>query len=415
MRSTVRALAAALLFLSVVPQIDAANYYADAINGSDVTGDGSVGRPFRTLTRTLASAVVSGDSAVAQPGIYDPSIGESFPLRPAAGVSLFAFGGAQVTILDAAETAFAVIDLVDGNTVRGFTITGSPQMWWTAGLHFNDHASNIVIDSCVLTGNERGIWGDGGTGITITSCVFTQNTNDAISIFESTDVKVLNNSFDANLKGVLLDGSTGVVHGNVITRSVLSGIECGGGSIDADYNCLFDNTNDYSSSCGPGAHDVFADPIFVNAGKGDLHVSAVSPVLDKSDSGLPGQPERDLDFQTFGNGAGRDIGADEIYPRFLYIAGFTALGRDVAVSLIAKPFDVWVLFVSLTTGHVDTDHGTFLLGFPVVALASGVAPNNGIVSLAGTFPDNPTFVGLRLYFQAVSGDELSNLATMTVY
>jgi hypothetical protein len=95
--------------------------------------------------------------------------------------------------------------------------------------------------------------------------------------------------------------------------------------------------------------------------------------------------------------------------------GLPSPGRDVAVSMTAQPQDVWVLFLSLSTGHVDTDHGTFLLGFPVFAIASGTAPASGVVSLAAPFPDNPIFVGLKIYFQAVSGDELTNLATMTVY
>jgi hypothetical protein len=71
--------------------------------------------------------------------------------------------------------------------------------------------------------------------------------------------------------------------------------------------------------------------------------------------------------------------------------------------------------MSLTTGNVHTDYGTLLLGFPLFVVASGVAPSTGNVSLGGPFPDNPIFVGLKLYFQAVSGNELTNLTVMTVY
>jgi hypothetical protein len=87
----------------------------------------------------------------------------------------------------------------------------------------------------------------------------------------------------------------------------------------------------------------------------------------------------------------------------------------VAVALIGNPFDAWVMLMSLATGHFDTDFGTLLLGFPLYVVASGVAPATGIASIAGVFPDDPVFVGLELNFQAVSGDQLTNLVTMTVF
>ncbi|MFO0982845.1 MAG: hypothetical protein U1E76_14125 [Planctomycetota bacterium] len=227
---------------------------------------------------------------------------------------------------------------------------------------------------------------------------------------------ILNNSFDDNLKGVILDQSNGTIVNNVITKAGLSGIECSGGSvITMDYNCLYDNARDYNAACTPGAHDVYADPLYIHAVGHDLHLSAVSPVLDKGTASNPDAPPRDADFQSRGNGAGWEIGADEIYPRYLYVMGFTSPGQDLAISLVAKPFDAWILLMSLTTGHIDTDYGPFLLGFPFYVIAAGTAPSTGAVVLPGTFPNNPIFVGLHLYFQALSGDQLTNLWPTTIY
>jgi hypothetical protein len=373
MRSLTLSAASALALACLVSSAAANVYYADAIQGSDASGDGSIARPFRTLTRTLVTAISAGDIAVAFPGVYDPSIGETFPLIPAAGVKIYSLGGAELTIVDGGQTASAVLDLPDRNTVRGLTITGSQHNWWDGGLHFSDFASDIVVDSCVLTGNERGIWGFNSFNVTITSCVFAQNKNDAVSIFTTSNVTVLNNSFDDNLKGVIFDQCSAVVHENIITRSGLFGIDCSSNSsVDSDFNCFHANQQDYSSYCVPGPHDIYADPLYVSSTRGDLHVSAVSPVLDKGESGLPGLPDRDLDFQPFANGAAREIGADEIYARHLYIMGLPSPGREVAVSLIGNPFDAWVMLMSLGTGHFDTDFGTLLLGFPLYVVASGV-------------------------------------------
>jgi hypothetical protein len=61
---------------------------------------------------------------------------------PAPGASLLSLAGAELTIVDAQQSASPVIELVDRNTVRGITIKGSLNSWWNGGLTFRDFADD---------------------------------------------------------------------------------------------------------------------------------------------------------------------------------------------------------------------------------------------------------------------------------
>src|SRR5882672_7195941 len=53
--------------------------HVDAANGNDVSGTGSSGRPFKSITRALQPS--SGNGLILHPGTYDVANGETFPIR----------------------------------------------------------------------------------------------------------------------------------------------------------------------------------------------------------------------------------------------------------------------------------------------------------------------------------------------
>ena len=70
---------------SLAPQVR----YVDIQNGSDSTGTGTLGNPFRTLSATVGrSDIGSIDVLILLPGVYDEAGGESFPIALPDGLSL---------------------------------------------------------------------------------------------------------------------------------------------------------------------------------------------------------------------------------------------------------------------------------------------------------------------------------------
>ncbi|MCD6344085.1 MAG: DUF1565 domain-containing protein, partial [Anaerolineae bacterium] len=85
------------------------DYYVDAVNGDDVTGDGSLINPWRTITWALSQASGPGDTLHAQPGVYDTTLGESFPIQLSGGVSLIGADRDTTTISGVAGSAVVQI------------------------------------------------------------------------------------------------------------------------------------------------------------------------------------------------------------------------------------------------------------------------------------------------------------------
>jgi len=96
------ALAAGLLTLSAFAA--AGDYYVDARLGNDLSGNGSPQAPWRTLTRALqsvqppSSPTEGGSSLHVAPGLYDPALGERFPLRVPPGLSIVGAGRDVTTV-----------------------------------------------------------------------------------------------------------------------------------------------------------------------------------------------------------------------------------------------------------------------------------------------------------------------------
>lgn len=80
---------AALLFALGSPTnlLLAVDYYVSG-TGSDATGDGSSGAPWRTITKVLTEGVASGDTIHVQKGTYSAAEGETFPLVIPSGVAV---------------------------------------------------------------------------------------------------------------------------------------------------------------------------------------------------------------------------------------------------------------------------------------------------------------------------------------
>jgi hypothetical protein len=73
---------------------------------------------------------------------------------------------------------------------------------------------------------------------------------------------------------------------------------------DEDYDIFFGGRTQFSV----GAHSAVVNPMFVNAGAGDLHLQSGSPAINR---GVPTGYGQDLDRRPVPQGAAPDIGAYE--------------------------------------------------------------------------------------------------------
>jgi len=73
----------------VAPQT--ATYYVDAVNGNNLTGDGSAAAPWKTITFALTHTT-EGDVVVIAPGLYDSTLGETFPITLKPGLQIIGAG-----------------------------------------------------------------------------------------------------------------------------------------------------------------------------------------------------------------------------------------------------------------------------------------------------------------------------------
>jgi len=119
----------------------------------------------------------------------------------------------------------------------------------------------------------------------------------------------------------LCDGATGAdVRNNIIqvagsATPITVDAASSSGTV-VDYNCYHNRT---STSSGPGAHAVLADPQFANPATGDYHLQPGSPCADEGQSS---DVTADYDGVPRPQGDGVDIGAFELAPGLIFFDGF---------------------------------------------------------------------------------------------
>ncbi len=163
---------------------------------------------------------------------------------------------------------------------------------------------------------------------------------------------------------------------------------------------------------GPGMID--ADPLFVEPGAGDYHLTGDSPCINAGDNNAP--DIADHDFEGDPRIAFRlvDMGADEAYPH-LYHVGDVIPGGSLDIRVIGIPKTGAMLCKSF--GLLDppwqTFYGYLYLEWPLFSFFLGHVPDNGVLTLTLTVPAywSP---GDEHYFQAFTGGVLTNLEILFV-
>jgi len=141
-------------------ETQAGDYYVDAVGGSDVTGNGSTGSPWQTITHAL-SQVIGPDVAIhVAAGTYNEALGESFPITMEPNVSLLG-AGYTTTIISGNESNNVIhfpstATYTETTVISGFKITGGSIGVRVDGVGGN--GSSPTIRGNWISGNNHGIY-----------------------------------------------------------------------------------------------------------------------------------------------------------------------------------------------------------------------------------------------------------------
>jgi hypothetical protein len=306
-------------------------------------GDGLEWATAFSDAQTAIDGARPGEMVWLKAGVYTPDAGDlEFMLKMKDAVSLYGgFAGTETavdqrgggpTVLDGEASVYHVLGAASDAMLDGVTITGGDNTgfdWdgiydYSEGAGLYGNVTGFVVVNCAFesnaaknTGGGAYLWTEGT--VTFERCTFSQNTANygAAARVYGGAVLFENCVFTGNAN-VATYASSGVCVVRNCTFSGNSGLEsCG--AIDASYECeltvvnsvLWQNPSSdgtqirtdpflepsvtYSIVEGgfPGAGNLDTDPLFVDAGTGDLRLSAGSPCIDAGSAAEAPTVDRD--------------------------------------------------------------------------------------------------------------------------
>jgi hypothetical protein len=307
-------------------RVEAATYYV-ATNGNDISGNGSAGNPWATISHADASSLAPGDVVIVQAGTYAQTSANGAMLQASAGtqaspITYLANGNVIIDQSAFPGANYGIQVLVSGITLSGFEVRHAAH-----GIYFYNVGYGLVTN-CVVHDSQpqvdsSGVYFNAAWNSTVEKSVM-YNINSGVDApwspvgagvreVVATNIFVLNNTIVNCWLGMFVMDQAPpwaplTTLNNIVVNSA-GWAFVNPWSVDPSwctngYNLLYNDTVTYGNypagNNGPVASDVTGNPQFVFAATADFHLLAGSPALDKGTNvGLP--------FQ----GTAPDIGAFE--------------------------------------------------------------------------------------------------------
>lgn len=222
-------------------------------------------------------------------------------------------GFAYVEIVDSTfsgNTAYfgggaSFTNVAEGSFVTGCIFEGNTSAAWGGGLYISNTSLDVTDTRLVQnTATQRAggaVLSGQGYSSTFTSCIFDRNQSaDGGAIFarQTSSATLTNCTLSGN------DAQTGVGGGVVIEdgtlevqNSILWGNTASGGDPQISSNAQSTVVVEHSDVAGwtGGTGNIDADPLFVDAATGDLHLQPTSPCIDAGNGDIA--PANDIDSQ----------------------------------------------------------------------------------------------------------------------
>ncbi|MBC8120312.1 MAG: DUF1565 domain-containing protein [Gemmatimonadaceae bacterium] len=183
----------------------------DTANGDDATADGSVFKPYRTITRALKAAS-AGATIQLSAGEYSEQTGEQFPLvlkavnlvgdERSKGEGIKIVGGGRHVSPSFASQNVTVIALKEVS-VRGVTITNPNERGY--GLWI-ESVSSVVQNSSFIESRNDGIFITGESGPRIANNYFYKNKSDGLTAAGASKPRIEDNIFEETGFGINITG-----------------------------------------------------------------------------------------------------------------------------------------------------------------------------------------------------------------
>ncbi len=208
-------------YIAVMPPSAQTAYHVDALYGSNSTGDGSLGNPWRTISYAFSQVDQTNVTIYVATGLYNAALGEQFPIVMEPGVRLIG-GDRTAAIINGPGTGNVIhftnaVAYPDTTVIRGFKITGGG-----TGVRI-DGANNTgqvpVVDGNWITGNTDGI-----KTYVYTSWRYVYATISHNLINNNGRYGIFNEANSGNQSGQAYTNPT--IIGNEISSNVSDGIYC---------------------------------------------------------------------------------------------------------------------------------------------------------------------------------------------
>lgn len=394
-------------------------------------------------------SVVNGDTIIVRPGVYVENIdylGKAVTVKSGKGPAVTVIDGNQADSVVAFENGEGFDSVLDGFTLtNGDASKGGGIRCYLGSTPTIEN--NIIRDNTAAVGGG-GIYCSHSTPL-IKSNIVTGNTavsGGGISCWNS-DAEIVNNMVYANSAsaggGMNLEVSSPVVINNTVTANHASqlggGIRCiycfsaitntiiWGNDASTDDEIYLDQASvpevTYCNVGGgwPGTANIDADPVFIEPGTGDFHLTYDSPCKDRGRYDAPHLPERDFEGDYRDPCGIPDIGADEFWSH-LYFMGENVPGGTCSIRIAATPgFTVKLVKGSgLRLPPKETKYGDLYLLPPYRPFDLGEVPASGILIHNAKVPSS-WIPGKTYYFQSLikwfppfEHEYLSNLMALTL-
>jgi uncharacterized repeat protein (TIGR02543 family) len=224
------------------------NYYVNASTGND-SNAGTSAAPFKTITKALSVATVSGQIVNAAAGTYNTANGETFPLYIPAGVTLtgntagdgsgvLIQGGGQPSVYSNFISAAVVME--NQSVLEGFTVTnnsGITSLPEGVLIDANYSANGTIVTMNTITGNpDIGIYVRGATtGGSVNNNQFTANSSNDLAFVGgggngmSVSYNTFNDQVELDTPGADLGGGAASSPGhNSFLAASSTYFDCGG-------------------------------------------------------------------------------------------------------------------------------------------------------------------------------------------